>query len=475
MKRRTQKRSQNQSSRSNANYGTLEPKNLLASIYHNPTNGILYIGGDSNANVGQVDLVNGNVVAEVDGVSYSAASGTVSNIVFIGYDGDDTFTNLSSRDSTMYGHLGADTLIGGSGNDNLVGGPGNDTIRGNNGNDRVVGAAGDDNLEGGNGNDNMFGTSGFNLIMGGLGDDVIYGSPLADEIHGDDGADKIYALGGNDILYTGSGGVEGGSFAEGDLAMGHDGDDQFFGTSGLDIFYGGNGNDTMVGGSGENRMHGQAGNDTLTGGPKADYMTGANGNDSFQGGGGIDFFNVGEGSDTIVYPSDFAPSDVNVVSVNGQTQTWVQNEVVSNATTVQFNDRTISPNQALYSTRNETQFSRLNGYRFSNSQPFLSKPSDLAAFATNWSLEMASQNRLVHSDSGDRAAIMTGGRTVVGENIAFTTDTGQSEVEIANYFFNVWQNSTGHNANMLRGDFLEVGIGIVKSGGNWWATQIFVG
>ena len=463
------------SKRCRASYEKLETRHLLASIYHNPSNGILYITGDSGANVGQVNVSNGDVVAEIDGIPFSAAASSVADIVFVGYAGNDTFTNLSSRASTMYGHLGDDTLNGGSGDDNLVGGAGNDTIKGNAGNDRIVGANGNDNLEGGSGNDRMFGTAGLNTISGGTGDDTITGSPLADEIHGNAGVDKIYALGGDDTIFTGAGGQVGGSFAEGDLAMGHDGNDQIFGESGLDIFYGGNGNDELVGGSGENRMHGQGDDDTLTGGPLADYMTGANGDDSFNGGGGVDSYNVGNGTDTIIYSTNFTPSDVTVVQSGGQTLTRVQNEVVSNASVVQFADRTMSPNQALYESRDEIHYDRVNSYRNSNQLPLFSKPTDLANFARNWSLEMARQNTLFHSSENARRALLTGGRTVVGENVAFVSDIGQTEAEIANYFFNDWRTSAVHNRNMLLPDFHEFGIGIVRSGGFWWATQVFTG
>jgi Ca2+-binding RTX toxin-like protein len=452
-------------------YEKLEAKNLLASIYHNVDTGVLYIGGDSGSNVGQVSLSNGTVSASIDGVSFSEASSEITDIVFIGYDGDDTFTNLSSLSTTMYGQLGNDTLIGGSGDDDLVGGSGNDTIQGLEGDDRIVGANGNDTLEGGDGNDRMFGTAGTNTIYGGAGNDTIYGSPDVDEIYGEGGADKIYALGGDDIIYTGSGGVEGGTFAQGDLAMGHGGDDTFFGSSGLDIFYGGDGDDIMTGGSGENRMHGQAGNDTLTGGGKGDYMTGAGGNDTLEGGGGVDFFNAGDGVDTIVYSGNFNPADVRA-DASG---TRVQNELVVSATWVEFDDRRISASQANNSVQAEINYSTLNGYRVANSEVALSKPSDLSDYALDWSQRMALANRVSNSSVTDQQSLLTGDRTVTAENVGSVADSGQSAVEVANYFHNLWRNNSSDNAVMLRSDLLEVGIGIVKVGDTWWATQIFAG
>lgn len=457
-------------------YRGLEIRTMLAGIYHNPINGILYIAGDSGNNVGQVDVSGDNVVAEIDGKSFSGASSTITDIVFIGYDGNDTFTNLSDRASSMYGQLGSDTLIGGSGDDNLVGGPGSDTIQGLGGDDRIVGANGNDFLEGGDGDDRIFGTAGTNTIYGGNGDDTIYGSEDIDEIFGEGGADKIYALGGDDIIHTGGGGVVGGSFAQGDVAMGHGGDDQFFGGSGLDIFYGGDGDDVVVGGVGENRIHGQGGNDTMTGSELGDYMTGGDGDDTFSGRGGVDFYNFGSGSDTVVYSTQYSPSEVRVESNNATSaEILIQGERLSGATWIQFSDRTISGNQESYSIQDESNFSRLNGYRIGSSQSFVSKPADLAEYAMNWSLQMAAQGRESGSPLGDQQGLLTDGRSVVGENVASVSDTGQSATEISNYFHALWSNSPTDNANMLRSDFKEVGIAIINSGGMWWATQIYTG
>lgn len=450
-------------------YGKLEAKNLLASIYHNTTNGILYIGGDSGNNNGQVSVFNGNVIAQVDGENASVAESAVSDIVFIGYGGSDSFTNMSTRPVSMYGGAGNDFLVGGPGDDNLVGGSGNDDIQGNEGDDRIVGADGDDILDGGDGNDRIFGTAGLNVIHGGSGGDIIYGGPDVDEIHGEGGTDKIFALGGDDMIYTGPGGIEGGSFENGDLAMGHGGNDMFFGESGLDILWGGDGDDIMVGGSGENRMHGQAGNDTMTGDTKNDHITGAAGDDTIEGGGGADFFDAGDGIDTIIYSSDYVPSDV---VVNGG-ETRVMGENVSTATWVEFADRTISASQANFSSQDETNFFTLNGYRSSNSQGFLSKPTDLGDYALNWSMQMANQGQVTHSSQADQNTLLTNGRTITGENVASVADSGQTNVAIANYFHNFWRNNSVDNGFMLRSDFMEVGIGIVKSGGTWWATQIY--
>ena len=216
---------------------------------------------------------------------------------------------------------------------------------------------------------------------------------------------------------------------------------------------------------------GGSGDDTITGGEKGDYITGADGNDTFEGRGGIDFFNAGEGSDTVIYRVNYSPSEVFV----SNDETRVQSELVSSADWVQFVDRTITANQANYSTQDAINYSSLNGYRVSNSKILLSKPSDLADFAMDWSLEMASQNQLTNSSQSDRAPLFIGDRTVIAENVATVVDSGQSNIEIANYFHNYWINNGVASSNMLNNNFLEVGVGIVKSNGSWWATQIFMG
>lgn len=451
-------------------HSKLEPRNLLASIYHAPDTGILWIAGDNENNVAEVRVTGGKLEATIDKVSFSGADSSVTDIVFIGYDGNDNFTNFSSRSSTMYGHRGNDTLIGGSGDDELIGGPGDDSIEGNDGDDRLVGSNDNDTIDGGDGHDRIFGSAGKNTIYGREGNDTIYGSEDVDEIYGNEGIDKIYALGGDDMVYTGAGGVAKGAFDDGDVAMGHGGNDTFFGGTGLNIFYGGGGDDIMEGGAGENRMHGQEGDDTITGGDSFDLITGADGDDTLTGGGGFDKFNVGDGDDTIVYSAKYDPSLV----VLGN-ETTVLGEKVSGATWLEFSDRRISANQADYLTADEGNFTLLNSYRTSSSRILLSKPQDLADYAKSWSTTMGRRDTLEHSAATDQRALLTDGRTQAGENVGWVTDIGQTEDEIAKYFHDAWRNSATHNVNMLNGDFSEVGIGIANIGGKWWATQIFVG
>lgn len=55
----------------------------------------------------------------------------------------------------------------------------------------------------------------------------------------------------------------------------------------------------------------------------------------------------------------------------------------------------------------------------------------------------------------------------VGENIAYGNSTPEKTV-------NQWNNSSGHRANMLSSNFTHIGVGVYKSGGTYYWTQLFI-
>ena len=81
----------------------------------------------------------------------------VEQILFHGYEGNDTFQNLTSIRSYAYGEGDNDTLLGGEGSDLLSGGSGNDVVIGGKGADTLGGDDHDDLLVGGDGNDVLSG------------------------------------------------------------------------------------------------------------------------------------------------------------------------------------------------------------------------------------------------------------------------------------------------------------------------------
>ncbi len=281
----------------------LESKNLLAGIFFDAASGEVTVAGDSTANVGSFVQINPSQYrATLSGSGQmDFAVNEVSKIVFIGYGGDDTFTNATGVEGLLLGHDGDDLLVGGSGTDRINGGSGNDQISGRAGADRLNGGSGDDTIYGGGGDDFVSAGSGVNTVNGDGGADLIFGGDDVDTIDGGHGIDQIFALGGDDILFSGEGGVFGTKgTSQADLILGGAGNDTITGLGGLNVFYGGSGNDTLIGSStGQNRMHGQGGQDDLTGGAYSDYLAGNNGDDVIKGLGGVDYILPGAGNDDV--------------------------------------------------------------------------------------------------------------------------------------------------------------------------------
>lgn len=77
-----------------------------------------------------------------------------------------------------------------------------------------------------------------------------------------------------------------------------------------------------------------------------------------------------------------------------------------------------------------------------------------------------------HRDPGERkdtyAPKLFGG---VGENIAYIHGIPRSQ--IAARFHEIWMNSSGHRANILRSRFSHLGVAVVREGQTYYATQVF--
>lgn len=466
------------SSRSSSQYQSLEARNLLAGVFHDSGTQELFVFGDRSDNSATVETSGANIEVTSDAGNHSFPSSEVSEIIFLGYGGDDNFTNNTSTPARLLGHAGNDTLTGGSAADVIVGGTGNDVMIGNDGNDRMIGAAGIDTIRGGDGNDSIFGGPGMNELHGDAGNDQIFGGDDVDKIFGGDGIDGIYALAGDDILDSGTGGVAGSAgVAQADLVLGLAGNDTFVGGGGLDIFWGGDGNDTMIGGDGENRIHGQNGNDSITGGPMADFLRGIDGNDTIDGGGGADFIDFGSGgNDVAVFPNDY--STYSVSSTNRGRTAMVDNGSLalelSAAEFIQFADRTIDSDQRTLAPVERFSLFELNNERESRNLQILSHPGDLTAYAENWAKDM-SVNGLRHSSEADLRKLLVNGRTTFGENIIFLGDSGETDAEAAAEMHDLWMNSPTHKKNMVKGAYSELGVGFFHDGTGWWGVHVFYG
>jgi len=241
----------------------LESRELLAGINLNAA-GNLIVSGDSGNDIGQVTAISSTTLrAEISGESQDFDLADVSFVTFIGFAGNDQFTNSTSLDSRQIGGDGNDTLVGGTGADLLNGGAGNDTLTGNAGEDRLVGFDGDDVIRAGDGDDIVVGGDGLNELFGDAGDDLVFGGADADQLFGGDGADVLVGMDGDDLLDVGNGGIVGSpGTLDADLALGFGGNDEITGGTGLNVLYGGDGDDVISAGDGdENRIHGQNGDD----------------------------------------------------------------------------------------------------------------------------------------------------------------------------------------------------------------------
>lgn len=153
-------------------------------------------------------------------------------VVFHGFDGNDSFANSTALRGVIYGGNGNDTLTGGSdkdwifgdaGNDSLDGGLGADTMYGGDGNDQISAGGGvDDNyLSGGDGNDHLYGSDGNDHLVGDAGADFLAGNAGFDWLEGGTGRDSLYGGAGSDEL---DGGVGDGEY---DYLHGGSGSDRF--------------------------------------------------------------------------------------------------------------------------------------------------------------------------------------------------------------------------------------------------------
>jgi uncharacterized protein YkwD len=108
----------------------------------------------------------------------------------------------------------------------------------------------------------------------------------------------------------------------------------------------------------------------------------------------------------------------------------------------------------------------LNGERADRGLAPLALNDKLAAAALKHTQDMVANQYFAHdgrdgSDVVDRVKatgyIPSSGRWTVGENLAWGTGTLATPRGIVN----AWMNSTGHRDNILRGDYKEIGFGIV--------------
>ena len=101
-----------------------------------------------------------------------------------------------------------------------------------------------------------------------------------------------------------------------------------------------------------------------------------------------------------------------------------------------------------------------NKQRSSNGLSPLNPNDVLTFYAQNHAETMAKKGSLYHSDISE----LLNKFALVGENIAFGQEDENSVVDS-------WMHSTGHRANILNGQFRQVGFGVApKNNRLYWVT-----
>jgi Ca2+-binding RTX toxin-like protein len=266
------------------------------SIVWDASTGVLTLNGTANndtASVTQGNIGSRSFTATLNGTTDSIVLGrqeNVSEIIFNGYAGDDSFANNTHYASQAHGGAGDDVLMGGSNRDILNGNRGDDELRGNDGQDLLDGGGGRDTLYGGKNDDVLYGDDGHDNLRGGAGSDQLYGGDSSDHLAGGSGDDRLYGQSGSDTL-------EGDSGA--DYIVGGTGNNIMSGGTDADIIVGGDDEDTISGGGGSDIIDGGAGSDTIEGGAGNDSINGGDGNDTIHGNGGDDEIQGGAGADNL--------------------------------------------------------------------------------------------------------------------------------------------------------------------------------
>ena len=127
-----------------------------------PNGGITFGGSGADRTVRIAASGDGTAVVTVTATDDTGLLATVDITVFVGGNGDDSWT----------GTAGSDLFLGGNGNDSVEGLGGNDLVCGGRGNDTIVGGEGDDTMLAGQGNDTLTGGTGADGFHGGPGTDT---------------------------------------------------------------------------------------------------------------------------------------------------------------------------------------------------------------------------------------------------------------------------------------------------------------
>ncbi len=112
-----------------------------------------------------------------------------------------------------------------------------------------------------------------------------------------------------------------------------------------------------------------------------------------------------------------------------------------------------------------------------SAKPALANGKKLGFVARLWSVAQGQRGSIGHDGFPNQRASQfqqefQSRANMGGENVAMFGGGGGSVESVAQQFYQMWYESSGHYQNMM-GNFQAVGIGVAKVNGSWWATQIF--
>jgi uncharacterized protein YkwD len=133
-----------------------------------------------------------------------------------------------------------------------------------------------------------------------------------------------------------------------------------------------------------------------------------------------------------------------------------------------------APGKSLVQETRDQIVDQVNGYRQRMGRGPVEADFLLTNAAQKFAEYMAMTQSFSHTADGtqpsDRAARQGYQGMFVTENIAQQSNNGN----LSTSFVNMWINSPGHNANMLRMDVSETGVGVAQgSNGMFYAVQVF--
>ncbi len=246
-----------------------------------------------------------------------------------------------------------------------------------------------------------------------------------------------------------------------------DGNDRVWGSQGNDAISGGGGSDQIWGRGGNDQLYGGDGKDLLDGGWGANYLSGQGDNDVFYSRSSHDILDGGLGRDTAYFSGATPPRST--TSPPGSLVVGV--EVFE-----QMPGSSGSSIQAPFAGDVAQLIGLINGYRLSRGLRALTYDWRLTSAASYQANYMARTGDYSHVDLdgrtlGDRVHAAGYSFAFAGENIhlydpairrTLGIDRVYSVDQLAQYYFDGWRVSPGHNANLLSAEATNIGIGIAQ-------------